>query len=79
MILVDTCNFHQACVHPGDIDSDPDTFWTGLAEEMVDNQLDVISLRSRRSLCPVATSDSSCHVNYETHLTPTTDKKRKKW
>ena len=75
MILVDKCNFHQACVHPSDIDSDPDTFWTGLAEEMVDNQLDGISLRSRRSRCPVTTSDSSCHVNYETHLTPTTEKK----
>ena len=77
MILVDTCNFHQACVHAGDIDSDPDTFWTGLAEEMVDNQLDGICLRSRRSRFPVATSDSSVQVNYECHLTPTTEKKRK--
>ena len=76
MILVDTCNFHQACVHASDIDSDPDSFWTGSAEEMVDNQLDGISLRSRRSRCPVATSDSSVQVNYECHLTPTTEKKK---
>mmetsp|Transcript_13087 Transcript_13087/g.15367 ORF Transcript_13087/g.15367 Transcript_13087/m.15367 type:complete len:489 (-) Transcript_13087:196-1662(-) len=72
MILVDTCNFHQACVHPSDIDSDPDTFWTGLAEEMVDNHLDGRSLRTRRS--DVAASDSSCTNNIATHLTPTTEK-----
>ena len=76
MILVDTCNFHQACVHPSDIDKNPDTFWTGLAEEMVDNKLDGRSLRTRRT--DVAASDSWSCINIATHLTPTTERKRKK-
>ena len=79
MILVDTCNFHQACAHADDIDSDPDTFWAGLAEEMVDNQLDGLSLRSTRYRCPVATSDLSVLVNYECHMTLTTEKTESEW
>ena len=45
MIVNDTCNFHQACVHPNDIDSDPNTFYCCLAEEMIDNQFDEVALQ----------------------------------
>ena len=48
MCLVDTCNFHQAIIHPNDIDNDPDAFFTSLAEEMIDNTIDGRSLRQRQ-------------------------------
>ena len=77
MILVDMCNFHQAYIHPSDIDSDSNTVWTGLAEEMADNRLDEISLRARHTCSNVATRDSSFNANIAIHLTPTTERKRK--
>ena len=45
MIIVDTMNFHQACVHQNEIDSTPDDFFNYLAEEMIDNTLDNRGLR----------------------------------
>ena len=42
MIVVDTMNFHQACVHRNEIDNTRDDFFTYLSEEMIDNTLDEI-------------------------------------
>ena len=78
MIVVDTCNFHQACVHPNDIDSDPNTFYSSLAEEMIDNTFDEVGLQpwatptsNRRTAANVASGSPI------PHLTPTREKKRK--
>ena len=45
MIVVDTMNFHQACVHQNNIDNTLDDFFTYLSEGMIDNMLDEIGLR----------------------------------
>ena len=75
MIVVDTANFHQACVHEDDIDPDPDTFFYRLAEEMIDNTLDTIGTRNRTS----TTNRMQRRLRQITvvmpHLTPTKRKK----
>jgi len=78
MCVVDTCNFHQSVVHPNEIDSDPHDFYTNLAEEMIDNSLDVVATRTTRTPPALRRSRRNMEVIVSPHLTPCKERKRKK-
>ena len=68
-------NFHQACVHPNEIDNSPDDFITYLSEEMIDNTFDEIGLRRHGRGCNY---NNVCQrPAYPPHLSPTKEKRRK--
>jgi len=75
MIIVDTCNFHQACVHPSDVDDSPHSFYRALAEEMIDNDMDTINTRNRAPRTPQRAQRASAPVAASPHLTPTKERR----
>ena len=72
MIVVDTMNFHQACVHQNDIDNTPGDFFTCLSEEIIDNTLDEIGLRCEPG------ARNAMRVACSPHLSPCKEKRRKR-
>ena len=80
MIIVDTMNFHQACVHPNEIDGCPDDFISYLSEEMIDNTLDEVGTRGRRGLQPgvVRNNLRRAAPTCSPHLSPCKDKRRRR-
>jgi len=78
MILVDTCNFHQAVIHPDNIDANPFDFYLNLAEELIDNNLDNINTRSQSTSRRRPTSQPQNMMLRSPHLTPTRERKRKR-
>ena len=71
MIVVDTMNFHQACVHRNDIDNTLGDFFTCLSEEMIDNTLDEIVLRREFG------AQNAIRAAYSPHLSPCKEKRGK--
>ena len=72
MIVGDSMNVHQGCAPQHKVDRDPDFWLSGLTHEMIDNNLDFTSTRSRSSTSP--TGEDSRGDNYSATLTPS-----KKW
>ncbi len=67
MIVVDTINFHQACIHQNEIDNTPDDFFNYLEEEMIDNTLDQIGLRRE---VVVACNGIGFRMSCSPHISP---------
>lgn len=76
IICVDANNVHQSCVHPSAMDPTPYEWYLGLAEEMIDNDLDTRALRS--SATPARNLQPTATIQRSPHLTPSREKKRKR-